>query len=78
MALDPIPTNPAAIDRAARAIGPAPSPTPTTNAHAWHTWTPQELRGIPAVGRGAGAGAITETQPGWNLDHWPDPDWEAA
>jgi hypothetical protein len=78
MTLDPFTDNRAPIDRAQQAIGPNDPPsTPTTNGHTWHTFTAQDLRGIPAIGRGV-QGCIPETEPGWNLDHWPNPDTEAA
>lgn len=52
-----------------RIIATTPEP-----AHHTATFTAQELRGIPAVGRQCGTGAIAETEPGWNLDHWPIPE----
>lgn len=73
MTLDRIPNHQAAIDKANQAIGPDPATTPTTTGHTWWNWTPTDLRGIPAIGRGV-TGTIPETEPGWNLDQWPIPD----
>lgn len=57
-------------------VRPDPTTQPDTPNHTTiHAVpSPGDLRGIPAVGRHAGPGAITETIPGWNLDDWPIPD----
>jgi hypothetical protein len=72
MTLDPFTTNNDVHTRVATATLNSTGDTSTGAPSTW-TPTPGELRGLPAVGRGCGTGAIAETEPGWNLDHWPTP-----
>jgi hypothetical protein len=57
------------VNRATSTAGATTHQATVSTAHTG--WTPAELRGIPAVGYRCGSGAISETEPGWNLDDWP-------
>jgi hypothetical protein len=73
MALDPFKTRSDIDQRVTKATGgDFDTRLLTSELRNVPTWSPAELRGIPAVGFRCGSGAIAESEPGWDLDEWPE------